>query len=1112
MKKKRGCLFWILSGVGFVLVGIVVIFWLAYKEYAPIAKQLAFEPFNPKCGNDLSCKVWQSFRTEHPFPYQSFAITPSPDGSLVLVISEPPPTIPKAKLEELIRAAFGEDLLHYSNRRWFIGIDGWLEDAVLQIKAGAPQFSANPEKDPVILDRVGVLQKVLFGTTFGGVLERADKSYAETALSSAPDIAATPAELRQWTAESSTLWTDLNPSEAGAPLPLDTLLQANAAGSYIDAERQLVLFVLPRKVLDEARAYDEGMDKLREPFRQFAVSCDTILGGVWNKDGSLAIIGRSRRTPVTAIPPLRFETFAVLARENSNKLRQSYERDNLFAHKLKQGTHMYRDWAPILLSESLIDTEFGALLNITDQFLKSWSEAGYIDYLYFDYPLRPLKGKFVFGDEPLSDIVRRETGGLSVLYNWNTAGAAVTVHDQALSVLSAGRTSALPVTYGSDVNTGKGMQTGDQLPMLRTHENDAYNYFVAQRDPNLARVVSYTLIYQVFQAARTKSDLTRRQIASQPRQRVEANALLVRKAQDLLLGIERMDLKGFDDTDESDVSKALVEANDALQEYYNHPGRDRSRLALILADPRRAQAELNERYRDENEELAKLAEKSNTVDQSAKTKLSKLWLQEHPELLPYLYSMDAIEKADSLRNKLEPVVYLTQDIEGIRSAFLELNKAEPVGWIKTPSIVISWDANDPLLVSEGGHDLTARTLRIEVDADASTASLIYDADGTPILRVPKSQADTISGQAREIARKIEHENATIESVNKTISEMHTVPPRLARDVLGESTFDLDSVRCGLGCESMLSNSGMKPLLMSPLQESSSISATMMRNQEGYLVSSYRQGNSVECCKLFADTASMHDFMKESLKLGDVMFLGENDAYVENLAESIAIDDPIYMAAAAGGGGRNTPPPGAGILASAEPGGFWIFGHGNGGSGGPRRPTGEGSGFGGGQKRPGMLAWLFGGRENNHAAAIKPRNILNATESYIEGAEAKQALVDLQHEAKWPGSHWNEARDGKPFVIHLKLADDKLPAEVHIIAGLDPARELEARQTITNAVSKAKAEAENMSFITFHNRVKDYINRVPGRGGVMRIMSIIKDGGLHFRIARNDVLLTVDPLH
>jgi hypothetical protein len=61
--------------------------------------------------------------------------------------------------------------------------------------------------------------------------------------------------------------------------------------------------------------------------------------------------------------------------------------------------------------------------------LKSWSQAGQIDYLYFDYPLRP--DRFPF-DKPLSDKVRQQQkdGGNSVLFNWNTAGSAVVLDEQ----------------------------------------------------------------------------------------------------------------------------------------------------------------------------------------------------------------------------------------------------------------------------------------------------------------------------------------------------------------------------------------------------------------------------------------------------------------------------------------------------------------------------------------------------------------------------------------------------------------------------------------------------------------------------------------------------------
>lgn len=44
-----------------------------------------------------------------------------------------------------------------------------------------------------------------------------------------------------------------------------------------------------------------------------------------------------------------------------------------------------KDWAPIFLSPQLVDTEYGSLLNITDQLLKSWSNLGLTRYEGFVY-------------------------------------------------------------------------------------------------------------------------------------------------------------------------------------------------------------------------------------------------------------------------------------------------------------------------------------------------------------------------------------------------------------------------------------------------------------------------------------------------------------------------------------------------------------------------------------------------------------------------------------------------------------------------------------------------------------------------------------------------------
>jgi hypothetical protein len=61
---------------------------------------------------------------------------------------------------------------------------------------------------------------------------------------------------------------------------------------------------------------------------------------------------------------------------------------------------------------------------------------------------------------------------------------------------------ALPVTYGSGLPDDNNVKTGH----LREFEAKAYDYFANLQDFNLARVVQYTIIYQMFRALARDAD------------------------------------------------------------------------------------------------------------------------------------------------------------------------------------------------------------------------------------------------------------------------------------------------------------------------------------------------------------------------------------------------------------------------------------------------------------------------------------------------------------------------------------------------------------------------------------------------------------------------------
>jgi hypothetical protein len=122
-----------------------------------------------------------------------------------------------------------------------------------------------------------------------------------------------------------------------------------------------------------------SLESLRVPFRRFAVASDEIVGGDWTRDGQTLILGRARSHSQQIVPPLRFETFALLATQSTNELAQSYERNAVFAGKLATGEHkpnrlcteaqrhrVHSDKMEIG-SKILVRGRDGRVFNITDQ-------------------------------------------------------------------------------------------------------------------------------------------------------------------------------------------------------------------------------------------------------------------------------------------------------------------------------------------------------------------------------------------------------------------------------------------------------------------------------------------------------------------------------------------------------------------------------------------------------------------------------------------------------------------------------------------------------------------------------------------------------------------------
>ena len=254
----------------------------------------------------------------------------------------------------------------------------------------------------------------------------------------------------------------------------------------------------------------------------------------------MLLLGRSRQLPFATLPPLRFESFSNFARNRTEHLAQSYERQRLFAGRIRTGQYAGWDWAPILLSSQLDDSEFGTLLNLADQILKSWSQHGEVEYYAFAYP-KPRT--YPFDSVSASDYFAKKFLTTSLLFNWNTEGLTTITTVNGRRFLTGDRTGALAVLYrpSNSLLMALGIAGFDQFKMQEEADlrsRHAREYFATQGDPLLVRVVQNVLLYQAIQTFLVVNDP--KALASDSRSDHVARAL-EKRAATWLAEIERGD-------------------------------------------------------------------------------------------------------------------------------------------------------------------------------------------------------------------------------------------------------------------------------------------------------------------------------------------------------------------------------------------------------------------------------------------------------------------------------------------------------------------------------------------------------------------------------------------
>ncbi len=398
--------------------------------------------------------IYKDFRKKYRFHYQTIGLASFADSSRLILLSDLPPHFET----DSIPLIFSKFTHQVEKRKHSIGYDGYVTDLLILLG------NATQENCDNLIKR---LNKELFFSDYKPVVtalpvEQKRQYFAKENI----DYQITLNEFNIWFMEDGEGFMTLD--DTNNILTVSDLFAQQSRGVFFS---QLPGFVA------WAIAKNTDISEQRHNIRQFTLDADLILGALADSS-TLVIIGRERQSPLNELPPLQIESILLLASTTEKELSQSLDINDLMAGKMNNG----RDWCPTYLSRELENTEFGDLMTITDVLLKDWSERGTIQEGFYRYP-EP--GYYPF-DKPLF----RKLGLSELVYNWNTAGAMYAIDCEGYTIYTLNRTGSLPVSYFNSQERSESIGY--------RYESQAYHYFATLCNTDLARVVQYTALYQLF--------------------------------------------------------------------------------------------------------------------------------------------------------------------------------------------------------------------------------------------------------------------------------------------------------------------------------------------------------------------------------------------------------------------------------------------------------------------------------------------------------------------------------------------------------------------------------------------------------------------------------------
>ena len=559
------------------------------------------------------------------------------------------------------------------------------------------------------------------------------------------------------------------------------LLKNDRTGVFHSAAPGLVVLLIDRR---------DKLNNRRAWLRQFVLDTDVLIGAITRVDSNLlAILGRSRKTPLSDMEPLNIDTILTLAASTEQDLAQSYERNapfagNVYSDELLRFMSLSElnrnkiirlilngvDWAPILLSRDLTNTEYGQLLNITDQMLKGWSLANSVSYGNFPYAT-PISYPDASGvmdriEKVLGEPLERLT------FNWNTAGHGIVSPFGRFRVFSLDNTGALPVSYIPDEGNPDVVAAVEST--LFDAEDEYGSFFANLRDPYITRVAQYAALHLMFQAFPV--DAAREEL------RVSVLSYAKRWA-----GLRDAVLSSIKSMEEVGSSTEPIREDTVDHECGGLP-------PAVLGGAGKAGApsavNLVQRYSEEGEE--KLVELADSIAyprrvgrqlESRERRLKELQERYHSSVDSYNADVEACNRGNILMSKCSESFFLQRrlgireleerlevqigkwqestriyrDAETIRGSIrsfggcaaawrgvVSQNPESSESAYLTPSIVVSLPDQ---LLTMGGHNLDGRSLRTIMDSEIPLGRIRVSEDGNA-LRLNPRDVEKASAAAR----------------------------------------------------------------------------------------------------------------------------------------------------------------------------------------------------------------------------------------------------------------------------------------------------------------------------------------------------------------------------